>query len=160
MTMLDTGNYGAKVQSWSRANPCAILEAIVEENPGASEQTIGDILWARLRDDEDALRVVVIRYWLRNNYRRLFESSPQQKLQTAKAQRAQVESLKTVIKARAERMVLLDMTMPNGKPLRDCNGKYCAKAGGWLSKIAAKIKPTDIVGKVLSETQVRKLFVS
>ena len=50
------------------------------------------------------------------------------------------------------------MIMPNGKPLRECTGKDCAKAGGWLSKLAKKVKPNQKVGDVLSEAQVKRLF--
>ena len=52
---------------------------------------------------------------------------------------------------------LLDLSMPNGKPLRDCTGSDCKKFGGWLGKIAAKVGARQKVGSVLSEAQVRKL---
>jgi hypothetical protein len=48
------------------------------------------------------------------------------------------------------------------KALRDCTGRECAKLGGkvgaWLGRIAAKVKPGDVVGDVLDEAEVRKMY--
>lgn len=32
------------------------------------------------------------------------------------------------------------------------------KVGGWLHKVSERVKPTEIVGKVLQEADVRKLY--
>ncbi len=75
-------------------------------------------------------------------------------IESAAKERGQVyERAKGIITAR-----LLDFTLPTGKALRDSTGKECAKAGGWLSKISESIKPGEVVGKVLSEADVRKLL--
>lgn len=153
MTALDTGTYGAKRQSWRRSNPRDLLVSIIDANPSAPEATILKSFEDAVSSDLDMLAVVV-EYWFANNYRSLVRKPPANK----SAQKRAESAVTKLIKARAVQMVLLDMTMPNGKPLKDCTGNDCARAGGWLAKIAQKIKPTERVGQVLSEKQVRSLY--
>ena len=58
-------------------------------------------------------------------------------------------------------LVLLDLVQPNGKKLRDCTGaevrKLAAQMPSWFKAIAAKVKPKEIVGLVLSEAEIRKM---
>lgn len=57
-------------------------------------------------------------------------------------------------------IVLLDLVQPNGKKLRDCTGAdvraFEAQMPSWFKAIAAKVKPEEIVGEVLSEAELRK----
>jgi hypothetical protein len=55
------------------------------------------------------------------------------------------------------RIILLNLPMPNGKPMRDCLGSEMAGFGPAYAQIAAKVGKR-MVGAVLSETQVRKLM--
>lgn len=163
MSMIDVGTYGAKRQSMKRGSPRDLLKRLIEENSGLGEPDILKLFRSEVLDNPDMVDAIV-EYWYANNYRSLTirpvasevktKARVEAKVQTAK----RVEVLTQVVKARAQRMVLLDWVMPSGKPLRDSTGKDCAKAGGWLAKIAAKIKPNEIVGKALSEAQVRKLL--
>jgi hypothetical protein len=59
---------------------------------------------------------------------------------------------------RLAKIVLLDFVLPNGKKLRDCTGRECAAAGGWLLKVANHVGADAIVGDKLSETQLAKIF--
>lgn len=157
MTSLDTGTYGAKVQSWKRANPRDLLKRLIEEQPRADKETLFKAFRDQVRgDDGEDFLDSIIEYWFANNYHSLTERPSPAPSKAAK--RARVEEIKATIKARAAKMILLDMVLPNGKPLRDCTGRECAKAGGWFTKIAGQVKSGDIVGKVMSETQVRKLY--
>ena len=69
--------------------------------------------------------------------------------------------MEKAIEAKAQ-IILLDLVLPNGKALRDCTGRDCkqmsGKMGGWLQKIAERVKPTQFVGDVLKEADVRKLY--
>jgi hypothetical protein len=86
-------------------------------------------------------------------------SEPQRAAQGAQAaEDREAEELVNNLIDRAARLILMDLMLPNGKPLRDCTGDECAKAGGWFASIAGQVKPDDIVGKVLSEEQVRTLY--
>lgn len=157
MTNIDTGTYGAKRQSYRKASPRDLLKRVMEENARANEQKLQKIFADSVRQDEDYIDAI-IEYWFANNYRSLVHKPPQA-TQAVKAERAaRVEVVKKTIKAAATRMVLLEMILPNGKPLKDCTGKDCAKAGGWLAAIAGKVKPAQKVGLVLSEEDIWGLF--
>ena len=70
---------------------------------------------------------------------------------------------KQEITAAAERLsnvVLLDLIMPNGKALRDCTGRECRQAGGWLTKIADRVGDRGVVGATLDEQQIAVIFAS
>lgn len=164
--MLDTGTYGAKVQSWKSANPRDLLRQIIEENRGADQPALLALTRERLlaEDAIDHLEAV-IEYWFANNYRSLVErpSIAPRDVKKAKAVRAAaVESVKAKVKDRiveeAQAMLLDIVTLPSGKTLRDSTGKDCAKAGGWLSKIAEKVGPKQRVGSALSEEEVRVVW--
>jgi hypothetical protein len=116
-------------------------------------------------------------YWLDNNYRSLLADYPEpgkeseftareERRQAAQAEREKTtaeltQKVERVIEQKAQ-IILLDWILPNGKALRDCTGRECkqmsSKMGTWLGKIAERVKPTELVGKVLQESDVRKLF--
>lgn len=58
---------------------------------------------------------------------------------------------KTIIGARIAKFIVLDLTMPNGKKLRDCTGHECTKLGGLFATIGKRVGATKTVGDVLSE---------
>jgi hypothetical protein len=158
MTHIDTGTYGAKRQSWKGVSPRDLLKRMIDSNPGVAEETLQEKFAARVENEPDYL-APIIEYWFANNYRSLVHSQPQVRVGRREARKAQDDVVKQTIIARAP-IVLLDLAMPNGKSLRDCTGKDCAKAGGWLAKLAAKVKPAQKVGDALSEKEVRALFGS
>lgn len=157
MTHIDTGTLGAKVQSWRKDNPRNLLKRMIEESPKKSKDKL-------LREFNDYVRSpagmeyldAIIEYWFSNNWHSLAEK-PDIK-GAAAAREARTAQFKSTIKTRAVEMVFLDFNMPNGKALRDCTGAECKRAGGWFAKIAAKIKPAEKVGNVLSEQDLRNLF--
>lgn len=55
-------------------------------------------------------------------------------------------------------IVMLDLTMPNGKAMRDCTGAEMAKFGNRYQKISARVGKSGIVGEVLNEEQVRDII--
>ena len=158
MTMVDAGIYGAKRQTWKK-NPRELLKQLIDKL-GPDEEAVREKFAAKVQNDPDCIDPI-IDYWFANNYRSIVHLNRPVDFgrQRAESQTVLTSAAVKAIKDRATQMVLLDMTiLPNGKPLRDCTGKDCAKAGGWLGRIAAKIKPGDIVGAVLSEAEIKKLF--
>jgi hypothetical protein len=114
-------------------------------------------------------------YWLDNNYRSLLADYPEpDKDTTPRAERkAEREKITAELTQRAEKVIeqkaeqkaqiiLLDWVLPNGKALRDCTGRECkqmsGKVGSWLQKISDRVKPTELVGSILQESDVRKLL--
>lgn len=153
----ELGVLGAKVQSWARANPRDLLKSIIEANPTADEREIFRLLKVRLgEDDGQDYMDVILDYWFTNNFRSLAPIVGQSR--EARAATASIPAIKETIKERATTMVLMDLAMPNGLPLRDCTGADCNKFGGWLSAIAKKLKPQQKVGNALSEAQVRAMW--
>lgn len=163
MTSLDTGTYGAKVQSWRRANPRDLLKQIMDETSDPKDKkTILSVFRDRVRGDDgwDYLDSI-IEYWFSNNYHSLMDenlrtkrAAPNKLLKSAKI--AEFKK-KVAVRIRQEALFLLDTMLPNGKTLRDSTFGECAKIGGVLSKIANSGKPTQVVGKVLTDVQLRKL---
>ena len=160
MTSLDTGTYGAKVQSWRRANPRDLLKKLIEENPRVAKADLFKTFRDQIRgDDGEEFLDSIIEYWFSNNYHSLIERHPRNAAANKAEKRAKIAEITEKIKARVrqEALFLLDTVLPNGKALRDSTFGECAKIGGALSKIASKGKPGQIVGTVLSDTQLRKL---
>jgi hypothetical protein len=177
MSRIDTGIYGAKVQSWRAANPRDLLKRLIA---GKQSLSMRDALTAFCdeieRPENEEYRHSVFEYWFSNNYRSLIDPTPQSakaaaakaaavKAATAKAEEESKHAARGIVQARIEqeaKTILLDIILPNGKALRDCTGRECAKLGGkvgaWLGRIAAKVKPGDVVGDVLDEAEVRKMY--
>lgn len=63
------------------------------------------------------------------------------------------EELKSSLRA----VVLLDLEMPDGKPLRYATGAECKKAGGFYSEIAKHLKPSQVVDRHLTENDLQNI---
>lgn len=70
---------------------------------------------------------------------------------------ARASEAHTDLKARVRAVILLDLTLPDGKRLRDATGAECVKAGGFYTEVARHIKPTQVVDKHLSEADLRSI---
>lgn len=155
--MLDTGHTGAKVQTWRRNSPRELLKRLMEEKPTDSKEAILEALQTELKDDVELLDAV-IEYWFTNNYNSLVASlDPIAPVRRNESVKRIADTIKSKIIEEAQ-ILLLDTMMPNGKVLRYCTGQDCSKMGGWLGRIAKKVKPRQNVGSALSEDQVRELF--
>ncbi len=166
--MLDKGTYGAKVQSWKGANPRDLLRRIIDDNPAMDKpELLATLRHELLADDQIDYLDTVIEYWFSNNYHSLVGAMAAQNrlypmlIASRMAKQAKAEVIKGKLRDHIQEVaetILLDMVLPNGKALRDCTGKQCAKAGGWLARVAEKVKPNQKVGVALSESQVRDLW--
>jgi hypothetical protein len=159
MSMIDTGTYGAKRQSWKATNPRDLLKQLIDKL-GADEEAVREQFAAKVKNDPDCLDTV-IEYWVANNYRSIVH--PREIVRRDPVAKAQtVENIAKHVKTRATALVLLELTMPNNKLYRDCTEKDCRKFGGWHLKVAdkLKLKPNQKVGDALSEKEVRALFRS
>lgn len=155
-TVVNAGKTGAKRQSWKDTNPRSILIKIIAENPHESredEENILELFWHAVKADEEILRTIC-EYWGINNYRSIvYKADERMALQRAE----EVERAKRSI---AAKIILLDWKLPNGKALRDCTKEDCRRQGGWLIKVASKLKARQRVGDVFSESQLRSLLHS
>lgn len=163
MTSLDTGIYGAKVQSWRRANPRDVLKQIIDSaaDPRDKSKVLSAFREIVLGEDGEDYLDSIIEYWFANNYNSLIDERirPKRRESTVKQTAAKVAEFKEKVttRIREEALFLLDTMLPNGKALRDSTFGECAKIGGVLSQIATMGKPGQIVGRVLSDASLRKL---
>lgn len=114
-------------------------------------------------------------YWFDNHYRHLLNDYPEpgELIDKRTERRVTLRSLEQATTANLTHLVdqavekkaeimLLSWVLPNGKALRDCTGRECrqmsGRVGGWLRKVSDRVKPTQIVGNVLQEADVRKLY--
>lgn len=167
--------YGATREHRKEFSAEALLKKLMDAapNPHDWEERNGikdEIVTILHSEDGQKYIDTVIEGWFQNAYRRLLQdysngdiaSSRKATQEAAKAKQTEIEqTIETVINKRAQ-LKLLDLIMSNGKALRDCTGKECkqlsTKTSGWLNKIAARVKPGQLVGTVLSEADVRKLY--
>lgn len=69
MTMIDTGTYGAKVQSWRAKNPRDLLMKLLNENPGVDKAQALALLWENLQTKRGKEYLfTIVEYWNSNNY--------------------------------------------------------------------------------------------
>lgn len=159
MTHIDTGITGAKRQSWRQDNPRDTLKTIIEEHPKADREKLLEIFTQTVFDrNQRGLLETIIEYWFANNLSSLLHSDSKLRAEFA---RPQISKIKDKIRERikiAAGVVLMDLVMPNQKRLGDCSGAECAAVGGWLSVVAARMSPSQIVGKVFSEEEMRAML--
>lgn len=163
MTYLDTGTLGAKVQSWHGANPRELLKRVIDDNPGADRPALFALFKEALQDDDEYIAAIV-EYWFANNYNSIIHTPLSRPTNAATYERTVAdikEQLGKKIKESAA-IALLDMVMPNGKTLADCTGGECMtlrrNIGGWLLRVARRVKTDETVGSTLTEEQLQALY--
>lgn len=155
MSLIELGVTGRR--AFETTSPRFLLKHIMDSHNGASEQDLFELFKTEIADDDDFISSIV-KSWFKETYQSLSDIAKQRAKHIERPERKQqIAQIKEVIKARATQIVLLEMIMPNGKPLADCTGQECAKAGGWLCRVAMKIGPDERVGDALSENELRKL---
>ena len=181
MSLLEIGKTGASKQSWRSPGPRALLKTLMDEakDPHDGKVLFKDFLAAVLpaavrsafeNEDEERRLVAVIEYWFTNNHNSMVQLYPRpgDKKREAERKKARVETetkIRLAVRNKIQdeaKLLLLDWIMPNGKTMGDCTGQevrqFGRKVAPWLSKIAAKVKPGEIVRNVLSEDDVRKMW--
>jgi hypothetical protein len=172
MPTLNTETQKARrVESQPQANPVDLLKKVVEANPKADTDAIYEEFKEKLLQiDNDAYLDIVIMSWFGPAYSRLTAPEPDPKAQAEQRdrrkaeERALVEAKKAAGQARMAKIVLLDMVLPHGKSLKDSTGRECAQLGpqigDWLNRVAGEVRPTQVVGKVLSEERLQELYAA
>lgn len=169
MEQTNTGIRGAKVQSWNAANPRDLLKTVIDENPGSDRHAIFSLFRARLveHDDGGLLMQTIVEYWLANNFYALVGDHT--KRRNARGPREEISRHAAAIGARVKekireeaQVLLLEMVLPNGKPLGDCTGLECRemapRIGRWLGEVGRRVRGKKIVRVVLTEREIRELY--
>ena len=136
-------------------NPREMLIHLIEKNKDATKDDLFKIFRKHL-DDEPGYQRAVDWYFFINMYEyamtnRNRNKDPVERAEARERQSKMVESIKAQI-------IMLDLTMPNGKAMRECTGGEMAKFGNRFQKIAERVGKTKLVGEVLAEDQVKAIM--
>jgi hypothetical protein len=158
------GTRGATQQSWQRNISIRIyIKEIQDAHPRANKDRLVRLLADKMREDDDALmsaaeyaidnavsaqRGYVARSEPRPQPIARVTSTPEEIQKRREAEKAQAAEI-------VERILYLNMEMPNGKRLRFCPGNYVAKVCAPLAKLG-KSAGTKLMGQAYSEEDIRK----
>lgn len=166
--------YQAKPEQFSLEidDPRAVLKDMMAQETELRDPRTHDRITTRFRDllfsdDGKDLLEEVIFNWAHNNYislsyelRRAPETENLRR-RTQENRRENIERVKITIAKNVRekaKIILLDMIMPNGEPLRSNTGSDCRHIGGWLNVVADRLEPDQLVGDVLSEAALMKIY--
>lgn len=168
---IDIGIVGAKRTSFSEHNLRDLLRHVQEANPEATEELLRDLLREEvLRPGNTGYVLTCIDYAVANVIKcamkprrapartHLDDGAPAP-IAAANARRDAVKSVIGERIVEQAKVLLMDMTMPNGLPLSECVGPDCRAAGGWLVRVADLIGDAK-VGDVLDEARLRSIYAS
>lgn len=129
-----------------------IVKKAIERDPEGTREEQFEVFRSLLKKDTE--REALFYFFV--NMRSYFVTNrsirdPMQRAQAKQQQEDMVESIKAQI-------MLLDLTMPNGKPMKDCTGAEMSKFGNRYQRIAEKVGKAKLVGAVLNEEQVRGIL--
>lgn len=140
-----------------------MLIDLIRGNPRASEKETLDELWDQVKSNSQIYRLLIDNWFIRNysNLRDRIEvkedGSTVYKTPRKSFYRPASASTERAVKI-IRNLVIMDLLMPNGKQLRDCTFADLANLGNWARDLCKHGKPTEVVGKKLTEDQVRDVW--
>jgi hypothetical protein len=140
----------------SAHNPRDLVVTVLEKAPDAEREEQFQQFRQLLAKRADAFQRAVDWYFFLNmstylTTNRNVRPDPVQRAESVAIQQEMVESIKAQI-------VMLDLTMPNGKPMKECTGAEMSRFGNRFQRIAEKVGKTKTVGAVLNEDQVKAIM--
>lgn len=150
---IDTpGQLGQTRSSWrDESHLRGMLLRLMRQHPGATREELETMYLAEMEASK-ALTQEAGRRCFDNDFR-----STQRAVRTPRPIDA---GELAAANERLAKVVLLDLLMPNGKKLRDCTGKDCKAAGGWLMLVGLRIGDDGIVGQQLGEAELAAMRAS
>lgn len=146
---------GANAMGWyGKKNPREVLVELIEDEPDADSRRLLRKWWPIIKADDDLLEAAGTHafYNLLKGIRQKHRDNKSKSKDAKIIERARIDFYKNIIKGN----ILMDITLPNGKKLRDATFAECSAAGGWFKSLAVKGKPSEIVGKTLTEQDLQK----
>lgn len=160
---LNPGRLGSKRQSWSQNNPRELIRDAVISRPRASEAEIRNVVWETIKNEKGYFETI-FDYWFANNYRSFFIEELENEailitpVKRTCARQSNQPSRPEIEKAKEEmRPILMDHMLSGGMLLREATFGECKKEGGWLKEVAKYGKPSEVVGKHLTEKDLWNL---
>lgn len=136
-------------------NPRDFVVEVIKKAPDATRKEQFEEFRALLADNSDEYQRAVDWYFFVNmhDYMTSNRSRPDP-VQRAEARQQQSE----VVERIKAQIIMLDLTMPNGKAMKDCTGAEMARFGNRYQQIAEKVGKAKTVGSVLNEDQVKAIM--
>ena len=155
-----------------------LLKKIIVDDPSVSEASAKQQMWEQIKDSQGLFRLLYDNWFNANWFRyepevkEIITEIPgkppvigQSVTVMRKRRGSQRETkfkrkvvAKKIIMEKAQ-IILMNLPMPNGKLLRDCTFADCSKFTGWFKILAKQGKPTEKVGKKLSEIDLQNLWM-
>lgn len=163
--MTIVGQYGAKRQSQYNKNPRDALRGILLALPKASEKEHFERFKEMMEIEQDYLRAI-IEYWFANNYRSMqvteivpgsITVQPSALPGRRAAIREEDDNRVIRVKERIRSILTMSFVMPNGEELRHCTFGYVAALGGVFADISRGRHGNGIVGKHLTDDNLREI---
>lgn len=138
-------------------NPRDLVIEVVKAKPEAPSKEQFEEFQSLLQDAGEDHQRAVNWYFFVNmrdylvNDRNRRRPDPVERAEARQQQSEVVERIKAQI-------IMLDLAMPNGKPMKDCTGAEMSKFGNRFQKIAEKVGKAKTVGSVLNEDQVKAIM--
>lgn len=137
-------------------NPRDLVIEVLRANPGDEVKSQFEQFRTLLEDSGDAYQRAVDWYFF-VNMRDYLVSNRSRRPDPVEIASVKIKQREVIEQIKAQ-IVMLDLTMPNGKAMRDCTGADMAKFGNRYAKIAARVGKSGVVGEVLNEEQVRDII--
>lgn len=150
---LRTGS--AAMSRMARKNPMELLVSLIEDDPTASDGIIFRKWSEIVRGDDDYLAAS-----LQHAFTNMMKAAERHKRKPQKAKPSPKEVAARVARMskRIDQIIMMKIMVPGAnKPVEECTFAELARAPGWYAKVAKLGKPNQIVGKVLSEEQLRAI---
>lgn len=135
--------------------PRDIIVRLLKDAPDIDRKDTFEAFRMALRADEESRRAVDWYFFVHMYDDLVASKAPPPSTEMRERHRAERRVSVDRIKAQ---IALLDLTMPNGKPMRDCTGQEMAMFGNRFQKVADKVGKAKLVGEVLDEDQVREIM--
>ena len=133
----------------SDVNPRKLVLTLIEDHPNKAKEALFERFREVVESDDDLRRAV--EWYFFNN---VFEQAAKKKRNGCKDRSRIEEAAKAIVR----QIVMLDLMMPNGKPMRDCTGSEMAQFGTRFKRIAEQVGRVRLVGEVLDEANVRRIM--
>lgn len=155
-----------------RTNLFGAFRKAMMNNPDASRKEAFELFLESMRSDPAYLHDLALNYFdnmvgqwkvdrIGKSHSLVATSAAHRRAEVSAERRtesvARIAKATDELKSRLRAIILLDMTLPNGKKLRDATGAECAKAGGFYTEVSRHLKPTQVVDKHLSEAELRNI---
>lgn len=145
-----------------------VFREAMERKPAASRKEALDYFVTRMKAEPVYIEELAVDYfhrmsstWTVRDEKHGYAFGRTVDIKAARQRRAQSAARRAAVladlKAKVRAVILLDLTLPNGKALRHATGAECAKAGGFYAAVARHIKPTQVVDRHLTEADLQAI---